>query len=81
VATEHAWTYGHDGPQTPGAPYPGRNLRSGKIRELVCRLYRATVGVCVIDDDRRAGIELVPDLRDFGREWDLVETTFPRIMW
>jgi hypothetical protein len=65
---------GRDGRQTPGTPYHGRHLWSGRVEALVCRLYCATVGVCVIDEDRGARVELVPHLRDFGRERDLVET-------
>jgi hypothetical protein len=52
----------------------GRDLRSRRLRDLVCRLDRPTVCGLIVDDDRGARVELVPDLRDFGREWDFVDT-------
>jgi hypothetical protein len=51
----------------------GRDQRSRRLRELVRGLDRTTVRGLVVDDDRGARVELVPDLPDFGREWDLVE--------
>src|SRR5262245_33029228 len=52
----------------------GRALRSQRLRELVCGLDRPTVCGLIVDDDRGSRVELVPDLRDFARERDLVET-------
>ena len=51
----------------PGKPQPWHGpLRSGSVREPVRRLNRATVGGLVIDDDRDARVQLLPDLPDFG---------------
>ena len=47
---------------------------SRRLRALIRRLDRATVRVGVIDDDRGAHDELVPDLPDFRRERDIVDT-------
>src|SRR5262249_51083798 len=53
---------------------PGRDQRSLRLRELVRGLDRPTVRGLVVDDNRGARVELVPDLPYFGREWNLVET-------
>ena len=52
----------------------GRALLSRRLRALLRRLDRATLRGLIVDEDRGARVKLVPDLRDFGRERDLVET-------
>ena len=52
----------------------GETCGHGGSETLVCRLDRPTVCGLIVDDDRGARGELVPDLRDFGREWDFVDT-------
>ena len=53
---------------------PRRSRLSRRFRELIRGLDRPTVGGLVVDDDRGSRIELVPDLPDFDREWDFVDT-------
>src|SRR5262245_22679808 len=53
---------------------PGRDQGSRSLRELLRWLDRPTVRGLVVDDNRGARVELVPDLPYFGREWNLVET-------
>src|SRR5215471_11250623 len=49
-------------------------LQIGSARALVPGLHRATVAGLVVDEDGGARLELMLDLRDFGREGDVVQT-------
>src|SRR5712691_9723838 len=50
----------------------GMSRMSRMVRELVRGLNRTTLGVLVVDEDRRPRVELLPHLPDFGSERDVL---------
>src|SRR5262245_44948880 len=46
---------------------------SGMVQSLRRGLNRATLSVFVIDEDRCPCVELLPDLENFCRQWDVLD--------